>query len=97
MTGQKRHAISVLVQWLLEENWSQEQLNAFLRYLNAWQWSEETEKIARAADGLFKEIFHRDMAQYLEPEERPWERILPPASRGPVVRAVQGIDEGRVF
>lgn len=92
MNHKARHSLSVIVQWLLEENWSQEQLDAFLRYLGAWQWSEETEKIVRAADGLLKEIHHRDLSKGGQ-EAKPWENLLGYIDAHRIMEVIRGGEE----
>lgn len=96
MTDLQRHTAAVITSWVIEEKWSQEQLNAFLRYLNGWQWSKETEKVVRAADGLLKEIIHRDSSNFND-GARPWENLLGHADMRLVERAIQDHNDGRVF
>ena len=42
----------------------------------AKMWSEETDKILRAASGLLREIYRRDRWAWETPERRPWEYLL---------------------
>jgi hypothetical protein len=96
MTDLKRRTIATIQTWALEERWSQEQLNAILRFMNAMQWSEETDKIARAFDGLVKEIIHRDCASWASHEE-PWKLLLKPSESVCVEKAIHDRNDGRMF
>ena len=98
MTDLQRRTIATIQAWVLEEKWSQDQLNRIIRFLNAMQWSEETEKIARAFDGLVKEIIHRDSHLYRQQDEAPlfYLALRPPEARV-VERAIHDQNDGRVF
>jgi hypothetical protein len=65
--------------------------------MNAMQWSEETEKIARAFDGLVKEIIHRDTASYRHDEEKPFHLLLKPTERHTIEEAIHNRNDGRTF
>jgi hypothetical protein len=96
MTDAQRRTIATIQTWVLEENWSLERLNMIVRFLNALQWSEETDKIARAFDGLVKEIIHRDMALYHQ-EDKPFQLLLKPMEARTVEEAIQGRNQERIF
>lgn len=82
MTDEHRRKMGHILSHVIEERFSVEQLDCILHTCIALTWSEETDKIARAAYGLTKEILHRDCAAG-RPE--PGDRHLMIALPSPVI------------